>query len=129
VLALAREGYRKEKIVPADVMEMLAYSGFLNMAMRYWKTGLGEVYRSFSKRATAEQLRRLIPELKTSDLLSGGAGVRAMAVSKDGKLLDDFVFEETDKQIHVINAPSPAATACLSIGDVLMKMIAAKLNR
>jgi L-2-hydroxyglutarate oxidase len=87
--------------------------------MKYWKTGMGEIHRSFSKSAFTKALQRLVPEIQENDLEPGGAGVRAQACSKDGKLLDDFLIIENGKMINVCNAPSPAATSSLSIGDYI----------
>jgi L-2-hydroxyglutarate oxidase len=100
----------------ADTFGMLAYRGFWAMARRYWRTGLYEVYRSFSRRAFLHALQRLVPELQEEHMVSGGSGVRAQAVSPDGSLVDDFKITEAPNAIHVLNAPSPAATASLAIG-------------
>jgi len=116
VLAFAREGYRFGIVHPAELTGMLAYRGFWAMAARYWRTGLYEMYRSLSRRAFVRALRRLVPELSDADVEPGGAGVRAMAVAPDGSLVDDFVITETPEAIHVLNAPSPAATASIAIG-------------
>ncbi|HWP35618.1 MAG TPA: L-2-hydroxyglutarate oxidase, partial [Thermodesulfobacteriota bacterium] len=107
VLALAREGYSYRDVRPAEVAAMLAYRGFWRMAARYWRAGLAELYRSLVKRAFARALARLVPEVREADLLPGGAGVRAQAVAPDGRLVDDFRIVETDRAIHVLNAPSP----------------------
>ena len=101
---------------------MLTYSGFWRMAGRYWKTGIGEVYRSFNKRASLRALQRLLPELRLEDLRRGGAGVRAQAVEPNGALVDDFRIVEGERMIHVLNAPSPAATASISIGRTIAAM-------
>jgi L-2-hydroxyglutarate oxidase len=116
VLAFAREGYRFGKVHLAELGGMLAYRGFWRMAARYWRTGLYEMYRSLSRRAFVHALQRLVPELEDRDVAPGGAGVRAMAVAPDGSLVDDFVVTETGNAIHVLNAPSPAATASIAIG-------------
>ena len=117
VLALAREGYRKTDFNLRDLWETLSFSGFRSVARRYWRMGLGEQYRSFSKRAFARALQRLVPDIAIDDLQPGGAGVRAQAVAADGALLDDFVIRQTGSAIHVLNAPSPGATASLAIGE------------
>jgi L-2-hydroxyglutarate oxidase len=119
VLALKREGYRWCDISIRDSLKMATYRGFWKMALRYGKTGLGEVYRSLHKSAFVRALQRLIPELRPEDLTAGGAGVRAQAVDPSGTLVDDFRIIETDRAIHVLNAPSPAATASLSIGQTI----------
>ncbi len=116
VLALRREGYRWRDVSPRDIASYLFYPGFWRMALRYWRTGLSEVYRSLSKRAFVKALRRLLPELERSDVHRAGAGVRAQALLPTGALADDFRIVEGDRMIHVLNAPSPAATASLSIG-------------
>lgn len=117
VLAFAREGYSKRNINVPEFMGTLAYPGFWRMAKRYWKTGMGEMQRSFSKRAFTKALQKLMPELQESDLAPAGSGVRAQAVDRKGNLLDDFSIVETGDAIHVLNAPSPAATSSLAIAD------------
>ncbi len=116
VLAFAREGYGLRQVNVAELLGVLSYRGFWAMARRYWRTGTYEFYRSLSKRAFVHALQRLVPEVRESDLAPGGAGVRAQAVSPDGSLVDDFEITETANAIHVLNAPSPAATASLAIG-------------
>jgi L-2-hydroxyglutarate oxidase len=122
VLAFRREGYRRWQVSPRDMLGLALYSGFWRMAAKYWKTGLGELRRSFSKKAFHRALQRLIPELRLDDLQPFGAGVRAQAVEPSGALVDDFRFVEADRMIHVLNAPSPAATASLSIGQTIADM-------
>ncbi len=117
VLALRREGYRKRDFSLGDNLGNLAYPGFWKMALKYWKIGMGEVYRSYNKRVFLRDLQRLLPEIKESDLASGGSGVRAQAVAKDGSLLDDFSIIQERDAIHVLNAPSPGATSSLAIGE------------
>jgi L-2-hydroxyglutarate oxidase len=116
VLALRREGYRFGDVSLRDVAEMLRFPGFWKMAWEYWRTGVQEVCRSLSKRLFWLSLRRLIPELRMDDIRPAGAGVRAQAVDRDGKLVDDFRIVTAERMVHVLNAPSPAATASLSIG-------------
>ena len=116
VLALAREGYNWRTISPHDLFESLTYVGFLRLAVRNWKTGLGEVWRSISKAAFVKALQELVPEIRAEHLESAPAGVRAQALGLDGKLLDDFVILRHERVINVCNAPSPAATASLNIG-------------
>ncbi len=126
VLAFAREGYTKTKINLPDLFESLTYSGFIRMALKHWKMGFGEMWRSFSKAAFVRALQRLMPEIRAEHLHSAPAGVRAQAVLPDGSLVDDFLIVETENMIHVNNAPSPAATASLNIG----KLVAEKaINR
>ncbi len=116
VLALARAGYSWRKIAPGDLCQLGVYGGFWRMAARYWRMGLGEMHRSLSKTAFVRGLQRLIPEVRADDVTPAGAGVRAQAVEPNGALVDDFRIIEAEKMIHVLNAPSPAATASLSIG-------------
>jgi L-2-hydroxyglutarate oxidase len=127
VFAFKREGYRKSDISPREFLASLAWPGFQKVAARYWKTGAGEFYRSYSKAAFTRALQRLIPDLRQDDLLPGGAGVRAQACSRDGKLVDDFLIAEGDRVINLLNAPSPAATSCLSIGETVAAMALRRL--
>ncbi|NQW23868.1 MAG: L-2-hydroxyglutarate oxidase [SAR202 cluster bacterium] len=117
VMALRREGYRKRDFDLGETLGSLTYPGFWKMAMKFWKIGMGEVYRSYSKRVFLRDLQRLLPEIKDSDLAGGGAGVRAQAVANDGSLLDDFSIIEGKDSIHVLNAPSPGATSSFAIGE------------
>ncbi len=116
VLAFAREGYTLGTVRPGETLGMLGYAGFWHMARRYWKMGAYELYRSASKAAFVQSLQKLVPEIRESDIERGGAGVRAQAVSPDGSLVDDFRISVTEGAVHVVNAPSPAATASLAIG-------------
>jgi L-2-hydroxyglutarate oxidase LhgO len=116
VLAFAREGYRWSRIEPRELAATLGYAGFRAMARKYWRTGAYEVYRSLSKRSFVRALQRLVPALEAADIAPGGAGVRAQAVTPDGGLVDDFRIVGDADAIHVLNAPSPAATASLAIG-------------
>jgi L-2-hydroxyglutarate oxidase LhgO len=122
VLALAREGYTKTAISPAESLGTFTYKGFWSMARKHWKTGVHEVYRSFSKKAFTKALQRLVPAIGEDDLAPGGAGVRAQAVDDDGRLIDDFRIVETPNAIHVLNAPSPGATASLAISAGILEM-------
>src|SRR5918992_2357213 len=122
VLALAREGYRHTNINPGDVWKTVSFKGFWAMAGKYWQTGFGELYRSLNKSAFVRALRKLLPEIRESDLVPGGAGVRAQAVSASGALVDDFVIKQSPRAIHVLNAPSPGATASLAIGQSIADM-------
>ena len=117
VMALRREGYRKRDFSLGDSLGNLAYPGFWKMALKYWKIGMGEVYRSYSRRVFLRDLQRLLPEIQNKDLASGGSGVRAQAVARDGSLLDDFSIIQSGDAIHVLNAPSPGATSSLAIGE------------
>ena len=117
VMALRREGYRKRDFSLGDSLGNLAYPGVWKMALKYWKIGMGEVYRSYSRRVFLRDLQRLLPEIQNSDLASGGSGVRAQAVARDGSLLDDFSIIQSGDAIHVLNAPSPGATSSLAIGE------------
>ncbi|NLN92800.1 MAG: L-2-hydroxyglutarate oxidase [Candidatus Hydrogenedens sp.] len=121
VLAMKREGYSWKAWSPADLAALASWPGFWLMSTKYWRTGLHEMYRSFSRAAFAQALRRLLPEIREEDLHPGGAGVRAQAVDRRGRLLDDFHLLETERMIHVLNAPSPAATASLAIGDTITR--------
>jgi L-2-hydroxyglutarate oxidase LhgO len=115
VLALKREGYRRTDCNLSELFQTLTKPGFWRMSARFWKTGFAEMRRSWSKRAFCHALQRLVPELQESDLQYAGAGVRAQAVNKDGTLVDDFQFAVGDRAIHVLNVPSPAATASLAV--------------
>lgn len=126
VLAFQREGYAKSDINLKELFETLTWPGFQKVAAKYWETGLGEMYRSFSKSAFTKALQGLIPEIQESDLEPGGAGVRAQACDRTGGLLDDFAILETDKAINVVNAPSPAATSSLSIGKTVSEKVLAR---
>lgn len=124
VLAFRREGYSRWQMSPRDLLGYAAYGGFWRMAWKYWRTGLGELRRSFSKAAFHRALQRLVPALRYQDIRPFGAGVRAQAVEPSGALVDDFRFVEAERMIHVLNAPSPAATASLSIGRTIAEMAA-----
>jgi L-2-hydroxyglutarate oxidase LhgO len=116
VLAFAREGYTWRRVRPVELLATLRFAGFRAMAMKYWRTGAYEMYRSLSKRAFVSALQRLVPSLRADDIRPGGAGVRAQAVTADGALVDDFRIVQSADAVHVLNAPSPAATASLAIG-------------
>lgn len=123
VLAFRREGYKKSQIHLGELAESLLWPGFQKVAKKYWRTGFGELYRSFSKAAFTKALQKLIPEIQASDLVDGGAGVRAQACDRNGGLLDDFSIIEAKHAINVCNAPSPAATSSLSIGDAVSDLV------
>jgi L-2-hydroxyglutarate oxidase len=116
VLAFAREGYTLGTVRPAEMLGTLGYAGFWHMARRYWRVGAFEMYRSASKAAFVRSLQKLVPDIAAGDLARGGAGVRAQAVAPDGSLVDDFKISVTPGAVHVVNAPSPGATASLAIG-------------
>jgi L-2-hydroxyglutarate oxidase LhgO len=128
VLAFAREGYRFTTVRPGELLGTLAYRGFWAMARRYWRTGLYEMYRSLSRGAFVRALQRLVPEVRAEDVTRGGAGVRAQAVSPDGSLVDDFRIVESPGAVHVLNAPSPAATASLAIGRHIADLAAERFR-
>jgi L-2-hydroxyglutarate oxidase len=117
VLAFKRHGYRKFSLSLGDTAQFVFYRGFWIMAAKFWKMGLGEFYRSFSKKAFVLALQRLLPEIQAGDLQTGGAGVRAQALEANGFLVDDFRIKEAERMVHVLNAPSPAATASIAIGQ------------
>lgn len=119
VLAFSRVGYRFRTINPGDLLEMARFGGFRSFARRNWRTGLDEMARDLSKKRFLESLRRYIPELEMADLLPGPSGVRAQALSEDGRLVDDFIINHVDGVLHVRNAPSPAATSSLEIGSMI----------
>ncbi len=129
VLALGREHYRGTAPVWSDLAEVLRYPGFLRLVARHWWSGTAELLRSRSARLYARAARRLLPEVRREDLLPGGAGVRAQAVGRDGRLVDDFVIETAGTSVHVLNAPSPGATACLAIGRHIAGRVAGLLQR
>lgn len=122
VLAFSREGYSKSDINIRELAESLAWPGFQKVIKKYWKTGMSEMYRSFSKAAFTKALQELIPEITENDLVEGGAGVRAQACDRSGGLVDDFLIIEDANAINVCNAPSPAATSSLSIGQTIATM-------
>ena len=122
VLALKREGYSKTSFAPGDALGTLTYPGFWRMSMKYWKTGLGEQYRSMVKSVFVKSLQTLVPEIRSDDLYAPGSGVRAQAVDRGGGLLQDFSIAETEGAIHVLNAPSPGATSSLSISRYIVDL-------
>ena len=128
VLALKREGYRHTDVNVRDVASSLAFPGFWRMAAKYWRNGFGEFHRSLSKRAFVRALQRLLPEVREQDLVPGGSGVRATAVSRDGTLVDDFQFVKSSKILHVLNVVSPAATASLTIAKTIVDTAASDLS-
>lgn len=127
VLAFKREGYKKSDINLSELGETLAWPGFQKVAAKYWRTGLEEMYRSFSKAAFTKALQKMLPEVQEDDLVEGGAGVRAQACDRQGGLVDDFMIIEEAKAVNVCNAPSPAATSSLSIGETVAGLALRKL--
>lgn len=127
VLAFAREGYTKLDINLRDLFESLTYPGFLRMAAAHWRTGCGEMWRSFSKAAFVRALQRLMPEIRAEHLEPAPSGVRAQALARNGKLVDDFVIVENALVVNVLNAPSPAATAALNVGKLIVEKLATRL--
>lgn len=125
VLALSREGYRWRIVDRADLAELAWFAGTWRLAARHWRTGLGEVGRSVSRQAFARALRRLVPDLSVDDLRPAPSGVRAQALDRRGRLLDDFAFADHGRVVSVVNAPSPAATASLAIGQVVAARVLA----
>ena len=123
VLAFAREGYRKTDVRARDLWEMARFPGTFRMARKHWQTGLEEYYRSFSKSAFVRKLQKLLPELTEDDLEPGGSGVRAMALERDGNLVDDFRIVESGGFVHVLSAPSPAATSALAIAQHIVDLL------
>lgn len=124
VLAMSRTGYRWRDINVGDLIETLGYAGFRKLAVKHWRMGLGEMYRSVRKDAFVKALQKLIPSIQSSDLKVGRTGVRAQTVTPEGNLVDDFLLERGDRSLHVLNAPSPAATSSLAIADLIVDKIA-----
>lgn len=129
VLALAREGYGKLQVSPRDLSETLSFEGFRKLARRHWRMAMGEIWRSFSKAAFVKALQRLVPEVRAADLAPAPAGIRAQAVTASGGLVDDFLFEDQPGFVHVLNAPSPAATAALRIGIAIAERLEQQFGR
>jgi L-2-hydroxyglutarate oxidase LhgO len=129
VLAWAREGYRKTDFCRKEVLEIARFRGFWRLVGRYWRSGLQEMVRSYSRDRFALALQKLLPEIEARDLEPGGAGVRAQALGADGALLDDFVVVRERNMLHVLNAPSPAATSALAIADQLLYAAAPMLGK
>jgi len=111
-----------------DTLETFSWKGFHKVVSKYWRVGVGEFYRSYNKKAFVKALGKLVPEINGDDLIAGGAGVRAQACDLQGGLLDDFNIQDSGNIIHVCNAPSPAATASLSIGDHIANLILKKMS-
>lgn len=124
VLGFKREGYKKTDIDAKDVLDIFSFKGFWKLAFKYWREGVEEMVRSYSKKAFLKNLQRLLPEVEMDDLIPTTAGVRAQALRADGTLVDDFYIINTKRTVHVLNAPSPAATACLPIGEEIARRLA-----
>jgi L-2-hydroxyglutarate oxidase len=123
VLAFSREGYSRRDIRLQELMETLLFPGFRILARKYWRDGWAEMQRSYSKAAFLHALQRLVPSIQSKDLVPGRSGVRAMACDRLGNMLDDFVILTQPHIVHVCNAPSPAATASLAIGETIAKKV------
>jgi len=128
VLAFAREGYGKMTLNVGELFETLGYVGFRKLADKFWRTGMGEMWRSANKGAFVKALQRLVPEIEGKHIHSAPAGVRAQAIGPDGAPIDDFAFTETDRAVHVVNAPSPAATASLAIAEMIVDKLGARFK-
>lgn len=127
VLAFAREGYRKLDINVGDLIGTLTYGGFLRLAAKYWRTGAGEMWRSWSKAAFVRALQHLIPDIRSEHLVPARTGVRAQAIAPDGLMIDDFLIESSRRFVNVLNAPSPAATSALNVGKLILEKLAERL--
>jgi L-2-hydroxyglutarate oxidase LhgO len=124
VFAFKREGYRRTDFSARDTLASLSFPGFWRMAARFWRSGVGESYRSLCKRAFIAALQKMVPEVQEGDLRPGGSGVRAQAVARDGRLVDDFLFSRSGNRLHLYNVPSPAATASIAVGRAIVQMAA-----
>lgn len=127
VLSFKKEGYKRTSFNTRDTARTFSWGGFYKISARHFKTGMGEFYRSFSKKAFVKALQKLIPEITEEDLTEGGAGVRAQAIDRNGNPVDDFLITETGNIVNVLNAPSPAATSSLAIGETIAGIIAKKV--
>ena len=128
VLAFRREGYRRTDFNPKDLASSLAFPGFWRMSAKYWRSGLDEVHRSFSKQTFVRALQRLVPAVRDEDLIPGGSGACAQALNRDDTLVDDFQFVQSSKMLHVLNVPSPAATASLLIGRAIVDIASTNIG-
>jgi L-2-hydroxyglutarate oxidase len=126
VLGLAREGYKKTDFDLKDFVEEITYPALWRLARKNWRTGLGEIHRSLSRKAFVRGLKRLVPEVEEGDVVPISTGVRAQALKEDGAMVDDFLISEGERSVHVLNAPSPAATASIPIGQEIARRIAEK---
>jgi L-2-hydroxyglutarate oxidase LhgO len=128
VLAFARQGYGRFDVVPRDLADALAWPGFRRMALRYWRTGLAEMWRDYCRKAYVRAMQAYLPAIVEADVGPGPSGVRAQALGRDGALLDDFSFYVGDRMLHVRNAPSPAATSSLAIADAIVEQARSALR-
>ena len=128
VLAFRREGYKHLDIHAGELFESLRYRGFQRLALKHWRKGMDEMARSFSARAFLKSLQKLVPELRLEDITRSRTGVRAQALDREGNLVDDYVVMHQENMIHVLNAPSPAATSCLSIGEYIAGLVGERLK-
>jgi (S)-2-hydroxyglutarate dehydrogenase len=128
VLAFKREGYKKTDFSLSETAGLFLYPGFIKMAAKYYRMGFGEFYRSYNKKAFVAALQKLIPAISAEDLIPGGSGVRAQALNSDGKLIDDFCIVTAENAVNILNAPSPAATASLSIGKKIANIVSSSIN-
>lgn len=129
VLAFRREGYKHLDVHWSELAEALRYRGFHKLAVKHWRKGMDEMHRSFSKRAFLKSLQHLIPALRMEDITRSRSGVRAQALDKNGNLVDDYVILEQDRMLHLCNAPSPAATSCLSIGEFVSEKAISRYSK
>ena len=127
VLAFSRKGYTYNEISFIDIFEMISFPGFWRMVKQHYKMGINEFRRSLNKSLFTKALQKLIPQIEENDIFRSGAGIRAQALDKNGKLIDDFRILENENQVHVLNAPSPAATASISIGKYITDIAVKKL--
>ena len=127
VLAFSRHGYSRRVVSPRDLIEAALYPGFWRMARRHWRSGLAELRRSFSRRLFARSIQELVPTITDADLVAGGSGVRAQAIDRAGNLVDDFYLVRSPRALHVLNAPSPAATASIAIGRTIAAQVLEQL--
>ena len=128
VLAFRREGYEHLDVHWSELMESLRYKGFHHLARKHWRKGMDEMIRSFSKRAFLRSLQNLVPELRQRHIVRSRSGVRAQAIDRDGNMVDDYVIMEQERMIHLLNAPSPAATSCLSIGEYVVDLMGERIR-
>ena len=128
VWAFKREGYNKTSFKYNEFWESVSWPGFRKVMRQYWKMGLGEYYRSYNKSALTRALQRLVPDVQEEDIKPAGSGVRAQACDRNGGLVDDFLFMEDRFTLNVLNAPSPAATASLAIGETIARKAVSRLN-
>jgi 2-hydroxyglutarate dehydrogenase len=129
LIAAARDAYRLRRVRPRDIASTIAWPGTWRLAARHWSLGLAELRRAASRRSFAAEAARLIPDLTAADLEPGPAGIRAQALGRDGRLVDDFVVHDTDRAVHVRNAPSPAATSSLALARLIADKVDEELAR